>query len=208
MMLRLRLSASPGQNTLTDQIRGALAQLSPQVSSRPQPLDCGGAHRFSPSRPGVIALVVGEDQERFRAGHELARELGLELFRIDLGALFSSHIDETEKSVSAVLEEAERSGGLILFDEADVLFGRRNEAHEDHDGDAITEVEPPLRLLEASRGAGIFAVNHESGLDSSSLRRLRRIVEGRAPEPSPVRSDSRGAESPRPRSERGDSSRP
>jgi SpoVK/Ycf46/Vps4 family AAA+-type ATPase len=110
------------------------------------------------------------------AAEVLARELGLSLYRIDLSAVVSKYIGETEKNLDKIFTEADRVNGVLLFDEADALFGKRSEVKDSHDRYANIEVNYLLQRLESFRGLAILATNMKGALDSAFLRRLRFVV--------------------------------
>jgi SpoVK/Ycf46/Vps4 family AAA+-type ATPase len=110
------------------------------------------------------------------AAEVLAGELRRDLFRIDLSAVVSKYIGETEKNLARVFDEAEDSGAILLFDEADALFGRRSEVRDSHDRYANIEVSYLLQRMEAYRGLAILTTNQKTALDPSFQRRLRFIV--------------------------------
>src|SRR5689334_24301841 len=110
------------------------------------------------------------------AAEVLANELRLDLYRIDLSQVVSKYIGETEKNLRAVFDAAEDSGAILLFDEADALFGKRSEVKDSHDRYANIEVSYLLQRMEAYRGLAILTTNLKSALDSSFQRRLRFIV--------------------------------
>ena len=89
----------------------------------------------------------------------LADELGLDLYRIDLAAIVSKYIGETEKNLRRVFDAAEASGAVLLFDEADALFGKRSEVKDSHDRYANIEVSYLLQRMEAYRGLAILTTN-------------------------------------------------
>ena len=111
----------------------------------------------------------------------LARSLELDLFRVDLAEVVNKYIGETEKRLAAVFDEAERSGVLLFFDEADALFGQRTRVHDAHDRYANIEIDYLLQRLDTFRGVAVLATNRKSDLDSAFLRRLRTIVDFVAP---------------------------
>jgi SpoVK/Ycf46/Vps4 family AAA+-type ATPase len=123
---------------------------------------------------GVSALFSGESGTgKTMAAEVLARELGLDLFRIDLSAVVSKYIGETEKNLRRVFDAAEEGGVLLLFDEADALFGRRGEVKDSHDRYANIEVGYLLQRMEAYQGLAILTTNLKSTMDRSFQRRLR-----------------------------------
>ena len=111
------------------------------------------------------------------AAEVLANELRLDLYRIDLSSVVSKYIGETEKNLRRVFDAAEDSGAILLFDEADALFGKRSEVKDSHDRYANIEVSYLLQRMEAYRGLAILTTNMKSGLDPAFLRRLRFIVQ-------------------------------
>ena len=106
----------------------------------------------------------------------MANELHLELFRIDLSAVVSKYIGETEKNLARVFDAAEDRGAILLFDEADALFGKRSEVKDSHDRYANIEVSYLLQRMEAYRGLAILTTNQKAALDSAFQRRLRFVV--------------------------------
>jgi SpoVK/Ycf46/Vps4 family AAA+-type ATPase len=107
----------------------------------------------------------------------LANELGLDLYRIDLSSVVSKYIGETEKNLRRVFDAAEDSGAVLLFDEADALFGKRSEVKDSHDRFANIEVSYLLQRMEVYRGLAILTTNMKSALDTAFLRRLRFVVQ-------------------------------
>jgi vesicle-fusing ATPase len=126
---------------------------------------------------GITALFTGESGTgKTMAAEVIAAELGHDLYRIDLASVVSKYIGETEKNLAAVFEAAESSGAVLLFDEADALFGRRSEVKDSHDRYANLEVAYLLQRMESYRGLAILTTNLRSTLDRAFLRRLRFIV--------------------------------
>ncbi|MFI7407071.1 ATP-binding protein [Streptomyces sp. NPDC049627] len=127
---------------------------------------------------GVTALFSGPSGTgKTFASEVLAHELGLDLYRVDLSAVVSKYIGETEKNLRRVFDAAECGGSLLLFDEADALFGRRSEVQDSHDRYANIEVSYLLQRMEAYRGVAVLATNLRAALDPAFLRRLRFVVE-------------------------------
>src|SRR5262249_28725565 len=106
-----------------------------------------------------------------------ARRLRLDLFRIDLSAVVNKYIGETEKNLRKIFDAAEGGGAVLLFDEADALFGKRSEVKDSHDRHANIEVGYLLQRVEAFRGLAILTTNMKSSLDQAFLRRIRFIVD-------------------------------
>ena len=127
---------------------------------------------------GISALFSGvSGTGKTMAAEVLASELRLDLYRIDLSAVVSKYIGETEKNLRRVFDAAEEGGAILLFDEADALFGKRSEVKDSHDRYANIEVSYLLQRMEAYRGLAILTTNLKSALDTAFLRRLRFIVD-------------------------------
>lgn len=127
---------------------------------------------------GITALFSGASGTgKTLAAEVLADELRLDLYRIDLSQVISKYIGETEKNLHRVFEAAENSGAVLLFDEADAIFGRRSEVKDSHDRYANIEVSYLLQKMEAYRGLAILTTNMKEALDPAFLRRLRFVVD-------------------------------
>ncbi|MFF4602044.1 ATP-binding protein [Streptomyces sp. NPDC001339] len=127
---------------------------------------------------GVTALFAGgSGTGKTLAAEVMAKELGLDLFIIDLSQVVSKYIGETEKNLSKVFDAAERGGALLLFDEADALFGKRSEVKDSHDRYANLEVSYLLMRMEAYRGLAVLTTNMKKALDSAFMRRIRFVVD-------------------------------
>ncbi|WP_199512588.1 ATP-binding protein [Nucisporomicrobium flavum] len=127
---------------------------------------------------GVTALFAGgSGTGKTLAAEVLAHDLGLDLFVIDLSQVVNKYIGETEKNLRRVFDAAERGGAVLLFDEADALFGKRSEVKDSHDRYANIEVSYLLMRMEAYRGLAILTSNMKKSMDSAFLRRLRFVVD-------------------------------
>jgi len=111
------------------------------------------------------------------AAEVLAGELNLDLYRIDLSSVVSKYIGETEKNLKQVFDAAETGGILLLFDEADALFGKRGEVKDSHDRYANIEVSYLLQRMESFQGLAILTTNLKSSLDKAFQRRLRFTID-------------------------------
>lgn len=126
---------------------------------------------------GISALFYGPSGTgKTLAAEALAHDLGIDLWRIDLSQMVSKYIGETEKNLRAIFDAAESTGSILLFDEADALFGRRSEVRDSHDRYANIEVSYLLQRIEAYRGLAILTSNLRVNLDSAFLRRIRFFV--------------------------------
>ena len=154
-----------------------LRQIAAQVSRRATVYgDWGFGERMNRGL-GITALFAGESGTgKTMAAEVLANELRLGLYRIDLSAVVSKYIGETEKNLRRLFDAAENGGSILFFDEADALFGKRSEVRDSHDRYANIEVNYLLQRMEAFRGLAILATNMRSSLDSAFTRRLRFVV--------------------------------
>ena len=127
---------------------------------------------------GISALFAGPSGTgKTTAAEVLARELGLDLYRIDLSAVVSKYIGETEKNLRQVFDAAEDGGAILLFDEADAIFGKRSDVKDSHDRYANMEVSYLLQRMEAYRGLAILTTNLRDSLDTAFMRRIRFVIE-------------------------------
>ncbi|MCP4936291.1 MAG: ATP-binding protein [bacterium] len=111
------------------------------------------------------------------AARGLASALGLNLYRIDLSQVVSKYIGETEKALAQIFDEAEAGHGMLFFDEADAVFGKRSEVKDAHDRYANIEVGYLLQRMETFDGVMALATNLRSNLDQAFLRRIRFLLE-------------------------------
>jgi AAA+ superfamily predicted ATPase len=127
---------------------------------------------------GMSVLFAGASGTgKTSAAEILAHELQLDLYRIDLSSTVSKYIGETEKNLRLIFDAAEEGGAILLFDEADALFGKRSEVKDSRDRYANIEVSYLLQRMEAYRGLAILTTNFKSALDTAFLRRIRFIVQ-------------------------------
>jgi ATP-dependent 26S proteasome regulatory subunit len=127
---------------------------------------------------GISALFSGSSGTgKTIAAEVLASDLNLDLYRIDLSQVVSKYIGETEKNLRRVFDAAEGGGAILLFDEADALFGRRSEVRDSHDRYANIEVSYLLQRMEAYRGLAILTTNMKAAIDQAFMRRIRFSVQ-------------------------------
>ena len=135
--------------------------------------------------PVVTTLFVGGDAAAHaRAATAIAADQQRTVLRVDLSAVVSKYIGETEKNLDHVFLEAERLGVVLLFDEGDALFGKRSDVKDSHDRFANTETDSLLQRLERFHGVAILAT-HATTLDDALLRRFRYVVRFPAIPPPP-----------------------
>jgi ATPase family associated with various cellular activities (AAA) len=134
--------------------------------------------------PGVTALFSGSPGTgKSMSAAVIAREAGLDLWRIDLSAVVSKYIGETEKHLDRVFALARDGNAILFFDEADALFGKRSEVKDAHDRYANIEVAFLLQRLEAFDGVVILASNLAGNVDPAFSRRMHFVVEFPLPDP-------------------------
>lgn len=126
---------------------------------------------------GIAALFSGDSGTgKTMAAEAVARELGLDLYRVEVSAVVSKYIGETEKNLRRIFAAAEASGAVLLFDEADTIFGRRGEVRDARDRYANMEVGYLLQLMESFSGLAVLTTNLRESLDEAFTRRLRFTV--------------------------------
>jgi SpoVK/Ycf46/Vps4 family AAA+-type ATPase len=154
-----------------------LHQIADQVRQRSTVYQDWGFDRRMNRGMGISTLFAGESGTgKTMAAEVIAKDLRLDLYRIDLSAVVNKYIGETEKNLRRLFDAAEDGGAILFFDEADALFGKRSEVKDSHDRYANIEINYLLQRLEAYRGLAILATNLKSSLDAAFMRRLRFIV--------------------------------
>ncbi|MEU1891417.1 ATP-binding protein [Streptomyces pristinaespiralis] len=175
---RIEPQAGWGDLVLSERQLKILREIVAHVRRRPTVYqEWGFAHTLRRGL-GVTALFAGgSGTGKTLAAEVMAKELGLDLFIIDLSQVVSKYIGETEKNLRKVFDAAERGGALLLFDEADALFGKRSEVKDSHDRYANLEVSYLLMRMEAYRGLAILTTNMKQALDTAFMRRIRFVVD-------------------------------
>src|SRR6202521_2041464 len=160
-----------------------LKELLTRARYREQVLDVWKMGGPSARRRGLTALFAGPSGTgKTMAAEVLASELGLDLYTVDLATVVDKYVGETEKNLDRIFAEAERVNGVILFDEADALFGKRSEVSDAHDRYANVEVAYLLQRMELFDGIAILATNLRANLDEAFTRRLDSLVDFPEPE--------------------------
>jgi len=161
-----------------------LQQIAAHVGGRGRVYDDWGFRARMNRGFGISALFAGESGTgKTMAAEVIANELGLALHRIDLSSVVSKWVGETEKNLQQLFNAADDSNGILFFDEADALFGKRTQVQHSQDRFANIEINFLLQRLESYRGLAILATNLKDALDSAFLRRLRFIVQFPFPGP-------------------------
>jgi SpoVK/Ycf46/Vps4 family AAA+-type ATPase len=152
-------------------------------------LDGADDARATGRAPNTAALFSGPSGTgKTLAAHWLAASLGRDVMRIDLGRIVSEYIGETEKNLGAVFRDAERSGAVLVLDEADALFGKRTDVKDSNDRFANQQTNYLLQRIESYDGIALLTSNSRSRFDSAFTRRLDVILEFIAPGPGERRS--------------------
>ena len=154
-----------------------LREMVAQIRQRPQVYHRWGFGGKSARGLGISALFAGmSGTGKTMAAEVVANELNLDMYRIDLSAVVSKYIGETEKNLRRIFDAAENCGAVLLFDEADALFGRRSEVKDSRDRYANQEVSYLLQRIESYQGLAILTTNLKDSLDNAFNRRIRFVV--------------------------------
>ncbi|MCP4409117.1 MAG: ATP-binding protein, partial [Gammaproteobacteria bacterium] len=178
LVQRIRVKAGWGDLVLPDQQKKILLEIVTHLRHQARVYEEWGFAEKSDRGLGISALFSGPSGTgKTMAAEVLANELRLDLYRIDLSSVVSKYIGETEKQLRRVFDAAEQGGSILLFDEADALFGKRSEIKDSHDRYANIEVSYLLQRMEAYRGLAILTTNQKSSLDTAFLRRIRFVIQ-------------------------------
>ena len=181
---RIEVRAGWNDIVLPEQSMEMLRSIASHVQQQEKVFQEWGFARQTSRGLGATALFSGPSGTgKTLAAEILAHELRLDLYRIDLSQVVSKYIGETEKNLRAIFDAAESSGAILLFDEADALFGKRSEVKDSHDRYANIEVSYLLQRMEAYRGLAILTTNMRHALDQAFLRRIRFIISFPFPDP-------------------------
>jgi hypothetical protein len=160
-----------------------LRELTQRARHRDLVLDSWGMAGPASRRRGLNALFAGASGTgKTMAAEVVAREMGLDLYVVDLASVVDKYVGETEKNLDRIFAEAERVNGVLLFDEADALFGKRSDVSDAHDRYANVEVAYLLQRMEQFEGIAILATNLRSNLDEAFARRLDALIDFPEPE--------------------------
>jgi SpoVK/Ycf46/Vps4 family AAA+-type ATPase len=180
---RIEPSATWDDLVLPEKQKQLLAQIAIHVRQRTKVYRKWGFASKGQRGLGISALFAGPSGTgKTMAGEVLANHLRLDIYRIDLSQVISKYIGETEKNLRRVFDAADEGAAILLFDEADALFGKRSEVKDSHDRYANVEVSYLLQRMEAYRGLAILTTNRRDALDTAFLRRIRFVVEFPFPE--------------------------
>ena len=144
--------------------------------------DWGFGHKLTRGK-GVNAIFSGPSGTgKTMAAEIMGNEVGIDVYKIDLSAIVSKYIGETEKNLDRIFREGMTANAIIFFDEADSLFGKRSEVHDSHDRYANIEVSYLLQKMDDYDGLIILATNFRKNMDDAFTRRMHFVLEFPMPE--------------------------
>ena len=174
---RIEAGADWEDLVLPDAQKQILRAIAAQIKQRTKVYEQWGFGTKSKRGLGISALFAGASGTgKTMAAEVLAQALKLDLYRIDLSAVVSKYIGETEKNLGRVFDAAESGSVILLFDEADALFGKRSEVKDSHDRYANMEVSYLLQRMETYQGLALLTTNLKETLDTAFLRRIRFVI--------------------------------
>ncbi|MFP2925256.1 AAA family ATPase [Pyxidicoccus sp. 3LG] len=180
---RVSARASWEELVLPPSVKELLEELCLHVQHRGQVMGAWGFERRLTTGKGISALFTGPPGTgKTLAAGTVAATLGLELYQVDLSAVVSKYIGETEKHLGRLFDEAEGTSAILFFDEADALFGKRTEVQDAHDRNANLETSYLLQRIEAYDGLVILASNYTKNMDEAFVRRFRFILDFPVPQ--------------------------
>ncbi len=163
--------------------KAQLQEICDQVTHCHQVQDIWGFGRKLALGSGLAVLFAGPPGTgKTMAAEVMAHELQLDLYKIDLSQVVSKYIGETEKNLNQIFTAAAQANAILLFDEADALFGKRSEVKDARDRYANIETSYLLQKMEEYDGIAILTTNLQNNMDEAFLRRLRFIVEFTPPQ--------------------------
>jgi len=175
---RIRPRAGWDDLVLPAEVVSQLRELSVRLRQRERVLDSWGLGRTSSRGRGVTSLFAGDSGTgKTMSAEVVAGDLGLDLYVVDLSTVVDKYVGETEKNLDRVFVEASRVNGVLLFDEADALFGKRSEVKDARDRWANVEVAYLLQRMEQFDGIAILTTNLRANVDEAFTRRLDSVVD-------------------------------
>ncbi|GAA1358415.1 ATP-binding protein [Streptomyces beijiangensis] len=175
---RVRPAVGFGDLVLPGEPLGLLKELAGRVRDRSTVLGQWRLRTGGGRGQGVVALFAGESGTgKTLAAEVIAGELGLDMYVVDLSAVVDKYVGETEKNLERIFTEADRTDAVLLFDEADAVFGKRSEVRSSHDRYANLESAYLLQRLEAFEGVAVLTTNLRANLDDAFTRRLDLVVD-------------------------------
>jgi ATPase family associated with various cellular activities (AAA) len=168
---------------LPEAVEAQIHELTARARHRDKVIGEWGMGGGNSRRQGITALFAGDSGTgKTLSAEVLAGDLGFDLYVIDLSTVVDKYIGETEKNLDRIFTEADRVNGVLLFDEADALFGKRSEVKDARDRYANVEVAYLLQRMESFDGLAILTTNLRANVDEAFIRRLDAIVDFALPE--------------------------
>ncbi|MFC5182680.1 ATP-binding protein [Actinomadura harenae] len=181
---RIRPAVGWDDLVLPDEQRGRLGELVTRARHRDRVLGEWRLRSGGGRGRGVVAMFAGESGTgKTMSSEVVAAELGLDLYVVELSAVVDKFVGETEKNLERIFTEADRLDAVLLFDEADAVFGKRSEVKDSHDRYANLESAYLLQRLESFDGIAILTTNLRANIDDAFTRRLDLVVDFPFPEP-------------------------
>ncbi len=169
---------------LPDRVLGQLKHLENYLAQQETVMHNWGGQKLRPRGYGIKALFSGgPGTGKTMCAEVIAGSLGLDLFKVDLSSVISRWVGETEKNLKEIFDAAEGGSSVILFDEADSLFGSRGDVKSAQDKFANQEVSFLLQRLEVFEGCAILTTNLQENIDEAFLRRFGAVIEFPLPAP-------------------------
>lgn len=183
---RLARRVEPGVGwpdlVLTDAVTAQLHELAARARFRDRVLTEWRMRPGGGRGHGITALFAGDSGTgKTMASEVIAAELGLDLYKVDLATVVDKYVGETEKNLERIFTEASGVNAVLLFDEADAVFGKRSEVRDAHDRYANIESAYLLQRMETFDGLAILSTNLRANIDDAFTRRLDAIIDFPAP---------------------------
>ncbi len=173
---RISTDTDPDELVLPAESKRRLGWIADWLVQPPQVLKEWGLNRYIDG--GFRALFRGPSGTgKTMAAIALGRSTERQVFQVDLGAVVSKYIGETEKNLRRIFDAASQENAILLFDEADALFGKRSEVRDAHDRYANVEIGHLLRQIEPFEGLAILTTNSSAQIDNDAVSRIDIIVE-------------------------------
>ena len=168
---------------LADGTAEALRELAGRARRRDQVLDEWGMRPGGGRGRGITALFAGDSGTgKTMSAEVVAGDLGLDLYTVNLATVVDKYVGETEKNLERIFTEADGVNAVLLFDEADALFGKRSDVRDANDRYANIEVAYLLQRMETFDGIAILATNLRANVDEAFARRLDMVVDFPSPD--------------------------
>lgn len=183
LAVRIEPRATWDDLVATGDLMGQLVAVASRVRNRERVMSEWGMDHGASKGQGVTALFAGASGTgKTLAAEVIANDLGLDLYVIDLATVVDKYIGETEKNLDRIFAEADSVNGVLLFDEADAIFGKRSEVQDARDRHANVEVAYLLQRMERFEGVALLTTNLRANIDEAFLRRLDVLVDFPTPD--------------------------